>query len=460
MPLFKREIKAVTCDIPEWDDPTFSAVARIWACGTGLSENWDGHLRSADPMQVCETLELVPVEKGKEMAAISRRGWILLSAYRKQYIDRQKVMQEKLQLEKELADLQSKLSMLQCQNFILGDQVRTYQGVAEKAAVHCAQYKYCKRKGKVNAQKVHAVIATAKADWDPDTWDGDIWDDTDDEPDWDQLDEEARKYNPPPVTVQAKPLSRQHQKMAADGRTETYLIQEDFTQQEIQDILYKFSQKPNELLLDWMVRIADMGAGGIRIDHQDAAKFVTVSTNPTVQTAFWDHQFVGGGEGAGAMTSMLELAAHGCVGQYPTESAWPSDDQPWYTIQEGIRRLKQEAMKTAIALGQTDNYLTTALLSTHRSVMVKTAPPAYKHLIITLLLNETGNPIERILEKMVELGDMGDWAPNPPKDSTKEVKNRVTRKEMFQALLKAGIKPDKLDGLPTSELWALYKEKV
>lgn len=50
-----------------------------------------------------------------------------------------------------------------------------------------------KRRGKVNSKKVHAVIASAKADWHPDTWDGDIWEDTDDDQeDWDELEEEAK----------------------------------------------------------------------------------------------------------------------------------------------------------------------------------------------------------------------------------------------------------------------------
>ncbi|KAK2081531.1 hypothetical protein P7K49_039601, partial [Saguinus oedipus] len=92
-------------------------------------------------------LETVPLDKWKKLVAIIRRGWILLSAYRKQYQARQALIQEKLQLEKELADLQGNFAMLQWQNFILVDQARTYQGVAEKAAVHCAQYKYRKRKG-------------------------------------------------------------------------------------------------------------------------------------------------------------------------------------------------------------------------------------------------------------------------------------------------------------------------
>lgn len=113
MPLFKKSVDAkyVVCDVPGWEDPVFAPLARVWANGTGLSEKWHGKLRSADPMQVLEVLETVPLDKGKELVAISRRGWILLSAYRKQYQARQALIQEKLQLEKELADFQGKFAM-------------------------------------------------------------------------------------------------------------------------------------------------------------------------------------------------------------------------------------------------------------------------------------------------------------------------------------------------------------
>ena len=125
-------------------------------------------------------------------------------------------------MEKELTELQCKLAKLQCQNFILGDQAQNYQNVAEKVTVWYAKYKYKKEKGKVNVKKVHAVIATAKADWDPDTWDGDIWGDTEDDDDmnWDTLDDEVHKDDEqkyPPV-LQAKPLSSRHEKVQADGR--------------------------------------------------------------------------------------------------------------------------------------------------------------------------------------------------------------------------------------------------
>lgn len=280
MPFFRKKTKiaCVPCDVPGWEDPQFASLARQWAMGTGLSENWSGRLQQANPPQVVEVLGTVPVEKGAELTAVSRRGWILLSAYRCMCQKVETLIREKLTLEKENAELQSKLAMLQCQNFILGDQARGYQSVAEKAAVRCAQYKYKKRRGRVNSQKVHALIATAGVNWDPDTWDGDIWDDTDDdEVNWADLEEEeAHKYDqekyPPRVQsgpLQAKPLQGRQEKVRGDQREYT-IITEDFSQQEITDILTKFSQKPRESLLSWMIQITDTGAGGISVDHVGA----------------------------------------------------------------------------------------------------------------------------------------------------------------------------------------------
>lgn len=62
--------------------------------------------------------------------ALSRRGWILLSSYRRMCQTVDNLIQEKCKLEKTscklekvTADLQGKIAILECQNLILGDQV-------------------------------------------------------------------------------------------------------------------------------------------------------------------------------------------------------------------------------------------------------------------------------------------------------------------------------------------------
>lgn len=84
----------------------------------------------------------------------------------------------KVQLERDLEDVRSRLPMAQCHSQIVTDQACTYQHVAETAAVRVAKNKYKGRWGKVNVRKVQVALASAGPEWDPDTWNGDIWDDS------------------------------------------------------------------------------------------------------------------------------------------------------------------------------------------------------------------------------------------------------------------------------------------
>ena len=70
--------------------------------------------------------------------------------------------------------------MLQCQNYILADQVSTFQSVVKKASLEVAQVKLsaAMRHGKVNKKKVHLAKAKAGVDSVPSARDGDIWNDS------------------------------------------------------------------------------------------------------------------------------------------------------------------------------------------------------------------------------------------------------------------------------------------
>lgn len=79
---------------------------------------------------------------------------------------------------------------------------------------------------------------------------------------------------------------------------------------------------------------------------------------------------------------------------------------------------------------------------------------------MTSLLAETGNPIERVLEKVAELKDMGEWDDNvdenksesgPRNQDSKFNTNRLSWKEKFDALIKAGVAWEKLNGIPTKK---------
>lgn len=61
---------------------------------------------------------------------------------------------------------------------------------------------------------------------------------------------------------------------------------------------------------------------------------------------------------------------------------------------------------------------------------------------MTLLFNETDSPISDVLEKISQLGDLGDWNTSEESSSCHEDlqkgKERISRKDMFSALLQAG----------------------
>lgn len=126
-------------------------------------------LKSFKPPQVTAALQSVA---GKDhVAFLERGGWCLLTAYRCATGSRAEC-QEEVRLEKEIADLQSRMAMLQCPTFVLADEVHTYHHGARKAAMQVFKCKYLKRrrKRKVNTRKVHLALATFGPGWDPDAW--------------------------------------------------------------------------------------------------------------------------------------------------------------------------------------------------------------------------------------------------------------------------------------------------
>ncbi|XP_074728974.1 uncharacterized protein LOC141945177 [Strix uralensis] len=231
---------------------------------------------------------------------------------------------------------------------------------------------------------------------------------------------------------------------------------EDFTQHEVNDIIERFKQRPGESLLSWMVRLHDQGATGIILDEGDSKKFLILSSDSFVQDAFRNNT---------QDVNLLALAAQGCNTKYPTENDWPASDRQWYTLRDCIQRMKEEGMKAAIFVGDADLMMQHPLSVTMRNRVIKTAPRAYKNVIMTLLINETGNPLDEVIEKVQQLHDLGEWGPQgsagnrDTRDSPKGSENRISRKEMFTALLKDGMPRDKIDGISTSELWNIYKQR-
>ncbi|XP_008938420.1 PREDICTED: LOW QUALITY PROTEIN: zinc finger RNA-binding protein-like, partial [Merops nubicus] len=147
-------------------------------------------------------------------------------------------------------------------------------------------------------------------------------------------------------------------------------------------------------------RLQYKGASGISLDNADCRKFVTLSSDPLVQDAFRTNN---------ASTNLLTLAAVGCKAKYPLDTAWPGSDRPWYALRDGIQRLKEEGMKLAIHIDHADILMQLWVSVPMRNAIIRTAPPGCKNGLVTLLFGEMGNPIRDVIEKMHQLGDLGEW---------------------------------------------------
>ncbi|CAH2223952.1 Hypothetical predicted protein [Pelobates cultripes] len=508
----KEKSKSKTCvptEIPGWTEPPYCILGSELR-EHGLAESWDDKLKDVEPLDVVRTLEGVPVKTGDDVS-LGRRSWILASAYRQIHkkLEKEKLLNRKL--EQQLLELDGKKLILECHQKLLQDKLDHYQRIAEKAAIRVAQVKYRKRKGKVNKGKVASALSVATVEWDPETWDGDIWDSTDSE----DNDEYQVEELSPQAPIRAQPVNRRRrtteygpdhrpvrgrngemlplldeggeQMIGPDGeplvitepvpRVREKAVMEDFTQAEVEDILQRFRQRNGESDLAWMVRLFDHGANGISLDATDIIRFLTLTKDPMVSKVF-RHYFDGRGQ---EPANMLQIIASGMMEKYPTEADMPRNDKTWYTLRDGIEKVKEEAMRSSLGfVAEMGNYLDTRLTAGIRATILKTAPPAYKAVMMTLLLSLMDQPLSHLVDRMRELQDMGVWdkpdnegkrSNETPRKSLPQnqgqsgqggqgSQNRISRKEMFQALLKAGIKKEEIDGKDTQVLWRMYKQKV
>lgn len=519
--MFKKKGKSQKepTEIPGWTEPPYNIIAQELA-SHGLAESWDKQLQESEPVNVVQVLEKLPAKAG-DAVTLARRSWMLASAYRGVHKRLQKAIQDQNQAEQAQQEAEGRALMLECSGKLLKDKLSHYQAVAENSAVYIAANKYKKRKGRVNKGKVHKYIATASIDWDPSKWDGDIWES--DSENWDDCSNDTEGPDEIPGQARALPVTRRKQetrygpeirdrvdsngekieKKGKDGRpfmradntpvyetefvphTEIRESLQDFSQAEVDDILSRFRQRSGEGDMKWLVRLLDTGATGVTLDAGDIHKFLTLSRD-TMITRVMKHWFNNKEEGANI--SLAGVVVQGLREKYPTEGDIPFNDKPWFAIRDGIERVKEEIARTSLHILEVQDPYMSQITAGFRTRMLKSTPPAYRAVMMTLLLSLMNQPAFQLIDRMSEIQEMGEWQTpsgggnreNRDRDSRPPSRNpqyggnqrsgphnnnqtggdRVSRKDMFMALLKAGVEKEKIDGIETGKMWNLYQQKV
>ncbi|XP_063102728.1 Friend virus susceptibility protein 1-like [Cavia porcellus] len=302
-------------------------------------------------------------------------GWLVLAAL-------DKLMNEKLHLQKQIRNLK----VSQC---VMSENLLSFSRKAEIAETQTQsliirlaelQRKFNAQPRRVSEAKVRALVGK---EWDPMNWDGDVWADSEESEYTEFLDanevilpegeisppEMAEGSPPPPAAVlespsilgeanamltkqdyaaapqdppltpvfASRPITRLKAQKAPKGEIHTVTHEEvRYTPKELLEFSNSYRQRPDEQAWDWILWVWDNGGKNI---HLDQAEFVDMGQLGR------DSEFnvIARGVKKG-INSLFGWLAEIWIKRWPTVNELEMPDIPWFTIDEGIQRLREMGM--------------------------------------------------------------------------------------------------------------------
>ena len=460
--------------IPGW--PSTSAWAPVAQILNQLTPpvSWDAEMAGfggATPMAVSKCLQLMGIEKGAGQKTVGGLGWVLLTALRSVW-EQLEASQRKVQ--QQLEDI----AALKDQQAILKEVLESARGREELAkeraatmAIRFAKMKHPKRVRKKcipNPRKVRALIASRE--WDPKTWSGDIWDSSDEESEWTEGEDEGNEEE---WVAEARPLVTNKSKGPPGNpqAAQATRIVRDYTQQELAEMAKTNRQKPGEGLSQWLVRLWDQGTTSLYLTGEELVKLGTLSRDTLV------NQFLRM-PNLGATGSLFQWCVEAVYARYPAPMDWEEQPGPWQTIEEAIEQLRGMALQAGIYQQGFQGPESQRLTAGMRARLLKGAPSHMRGPLLALLGPAQGRPVGEVALLIGQLGEAERENVAKPRARIAQEKGKsgtdkksftrtdktsstpkVTRKQMFLELLEAGVRKEDIDGIPTAEMYNLWKQK-
>nr|AWX42172.1 Fv1 restriction factor [Lemniscomys barbarus] len=253
---------------------------------------------------------------------------------------------------------------------------------------------------KVSADKVNALIGK---EWDPVTWDGDVWEDTDSE-ETEKADLPTASASPPLSEESGYALSKEHaQQDKADvpqNQSPPSLVtsgpvtrhksvsvptsqKQRYTNSELRTLAQSYQQKENERAGEWILRV--WGNGG-RLTILDETEFLSLGPlsldsefNVIARTVEED-----------GVKSLFDWLVEAWVQRWPsTRKLQVPDNVSWHYIDVGIKLLRELGMIEWLCVkaacpqwrGPEDAHITRAM----RVTFVRATPESWKSFVFSLL---------------------------------------------------------------------------
>ncbi|XP_062035071.1 Friend virus susceptibility protein 1-like [Lepus europaeus] len=393
----------------------------------------------------------------------SDAGWLLLSS-----LDR--VVRDRDRLRDEVSRLQLRISDLRVSKSVLGESLLSCSHRAEMAEnqaqaliVRLAdlQRKLNSRPRRVSAVKVRALVGK---EWDPVRWDGDVWEDLDEAADAEPLNPEeaclpVELSLPPPNVVPASPLvaspapaaaaegvrsaspgeagmaspgaaarqsqaeapqdpavsplfpcrqvaepsSRQAPEAEAHGVSREKGEKARYSPKELLEFSALYKQKTEEQAWEWILRVWDNGGKNLKLVRAEFIDMGSLSRDPAFNLAAQ-----GVKRGANSLFGWL---AETWVKRWPSVCELEMPDLPWFTLEEGIRRLREIGMVEWLCRlrsaplpweGPEDALFTSAV----RNRFVRGAPASLKTCVVALFCGP-GLTVGTAVTQLENLNAMG-----------------------------------------------------
>ncbi|XP_061687563.1 Friend virus susceptibility protein 1-like [Syngnathoides biaculeatus] len=471
--------------VSDWESLGFEEIGKLLRRYGGRPRLWIREIPLATPPLLQRMLSRVEVRDKAPLGGVREMLWIFAEAWKERTKALDKVCASEMQKDKKIAQLEENIKALE------SDQAKA-QKILEKSVAFIssmAREKSNKRPRRIDPKQVRSFAVALQEDWEPEGWNGDIWGDGDmqyggemkPQPLYPQLghlqvkpisrrreeqhvvlpvfEEQRDENNVPIVDREGNPIMRRLEQPQPPPRMT--ITKEDFSQEEIAHLTSKYRQKQGELADSWLRRMYEEGADAIELDSEDFSRFGGLSSDSRMNAEFRAN---GRAMAVGDSFSLFALYAMTAQSVYPTWHDRPEIKGPWVTSRDAIHRMGRLCTRESISRAGHAFIDEAAVLKVVRDAIIRDAPSHYRSAILTILLGAVDNSFSDVKTRLLELATLGDWGdtvhqpcPENYRSETDGKQPRAkppeagsSRREMWKALIVAGVPAEEIDGLPTS----------
>ncbi|XP_031756330.1 uncharacterized protein LOC116410271 [Xenopus tropicalis] len=408
----------------------------------------------------------------KEQKAAAQVGWLCFQALMEETIKRESVELE--------------LQAVKDQLVVLRECFRSSEKYREEMQTEFSNYvvktvnKQHRKKGRKspgNGAKVKVRALVNKGDW------GELAQlssaDSDEEIEiGDDIEEE--ELRPIVTTKQRREVT---QRAGTDNRDQDYrgsaeAAEQQYTEEtrsytagELTELGQKFAQKGGETILEWVLRVWDLGGDGIMLTSREAIGLGSIAKDPRVRL------YLRRARDTTVAFSLLHLIRDSVLQVYDTPTEM-MDSTSWHTIGEGIQRLREYGCVSGLiadplasappnkpTVKETWSGPDMAPFTAHMKNKLLAGSPTHLKAPLFTMLSALDAKQGVIHEAATLLGQLGELERIGEKVSRHRViaergteRLKISRRQLFFDLLQSGVPKPEIDGMPTVDLLKLWKQ--